>query len=146
MFIVVQSYAFESLDKLKLHAHVEWGREKAKGEGIWIRKSELNRPWSSTIPAKMRPVDISEALCKVWRMPELIGYARAWVMPSDNPVSIPPGTPPSTGMVPTFERSEAATNARLAAKVKRMEAKERGLGTLSDALPAFSTNGVHKDG
>jgi len=143
MFVVVQSYIFETLDVLKLHTHVEWGREKAKGEGIWVRKSELNRPWHSTIPAKMRPADLTEALCKVWRMPELLAYARAWLLPSDNGVSPAPAEKPATVLAQVHEIEDRA-RAELRAVMKRQFPLRKGEPQMvEDLMPEPSANGKH---
>lgn len=77
----------DHLDTLKPFTKVTVGREKGKGVGAWVRACLSQEPvWSSTLPERMEPADITESLIVMWSLPEVTSFfARAAA--SDTPVS-----------------------------------------------------------
>ena len=144
MIVVVQDYSFEYLDKLKLHQFISWGREKGNGEGVWVKKNDLNRPWTSAIPAKMRPADITEALCKIWRLQEWVGFVRLWVGEAHAPPP-PPPPPPPANIVEAVHQAEDKHRDELRRLMRsQFPLRKSESQTLEDLLPEPSANGRHK--
>lgn len=76
-FVIVYEYARESIDKLQLHCQVTVSRAKGKSDTVSIAYSGLNLPkYRSTREDFMRPVDLTESLLRIWKIPELVAWVR----------------------------------------------------------------------
>lgn len=65
----------DNLDGLKLHTKVQVGRGKGKGVGVWCAACLNQEPvYSSTLPERQQPADISHSLITMWNMPEVTAF------------------------------------------------------------------------
>ena len=77
VFVIVHADQFERVRLLKLHDPVRVGREDNDGDRVWIRKLDSAARYQSTLPSRNRPADITDSLCRVWRIPELTEWVRS---------------------------------------------------------------------
>ncbi len=78
----------DGIDALEFGAKVQVGRAKGKGVGVWVQPCINQEPkWTSTLPERSAPADVTESLLTVWKLPEVSAYfGRA--PQSDNAVSL----------------------------------------------------------
>ena len=76
--VIVYEFAREQIDKLQLHHLVCVARGKGKADTVSINYKGLNSPrYQSTRADFMRPVDLTETLLRIWKIPELVAWVRS---------------------------------------------------------------------
>lgn len=87
------------VDALKTFAKVLVGRGAGRSVGVWVQPATNQEPvWSSTLPERSEPADVSTSLLTVWAVPEVTSY---FCRASDNAVSLAPAGPvPAAGPGP----------------------------------------------
>ena len=71
-FVIVKDYARDIVDALALHQLVLISRGSEQGSGLSVVGStDGSRPYHSTRADFMRPIDLTESLLRVFKMPEL---------------------------------------------------------------------------
>lgn len=77
----------DTVDALKCFAKVMVGRGKGKGVGVWVQPCVSQEPvWTSTLPERTKPADVSASLITVWALPEVTNF---FCGPSDTTLSLP---------------------------------------------------------
>lgn len=90
-FVVLHEPQREVVDALPLHRLIVIGRESDQSDGIYVRPTlQPGAKLVTSLAWKMRPVDLTESLLRVWKISELVAWHRQQPK-SDNPVSLPPG-------------------------------------------------------
>jgi hypothetical protein len=77
----------DEIDALKCFSKVTVGRGRGKGVGVWVQACLNQEPeWSSSLPERCVPADITESLITMWALPEVTSFF-ARPVSSDKPVS-----------------------------------------------------------
>lgn len=76
-FVIVYEFARDQIDKLRLHHLVCVSRGKGPADTVAINYKGINAPlYKSTREDFMRPVDLTESLLRIWKLPELVAWVR----------------------------------------------------------------------
>lgn len=108
VMVIVHDYVREQVDALRFHQRVLVGREVGRGNSLWIAPALSPTPrFTSTLPDRNHPADLTSTLLRVWKVPALTEWFNQ-THPSDNPVSLPRGTPLKSSGEPFSEMTRAA--------------------------------------
>lgn len=89
-FVWLDEELRDVVDTLKLHTKVIVGREVGKGMPAWVARCLNQEPaFTTTLPERQRPADITPTLLKIFRSPELVAWYNRTHGESDNAVSLP---------------------------------------------------------
>lgn len=132
--VIVYEYARPQIDALKLHRLVTVSRGKMKGETVAINYKGLNSPlYQTTRTDFMRPVDLTETLLRIWKIPELVAWVRS--KQGHNP---PPTTPPAKPWKEEKPASETDLRTMVARKLIEQaggeQPKELAAGAVDESL------------
>lgn len=65
----------DDLDALKCFTKVTVGRCRGKGAGVFVTSCLNQEPaWTSTLPERSEPADITESLINMWALPEVLAF------------------------------------------------------------------------
>jgi len=147
VMVIVHEYSRESIDRLKLHASVHVGRGEDKSDGVWIAPTLKQERYTSSLPERLRPADLTCSLLKLWGIPELV----EWFVRMDE--SEPkPAAPPAPGPEPKQSNGKPFSGPYRAAARKYSAPAESNPKALDDVMRSItekfgvnpSTNGDHK--
>lgn len=147
VMVIVHEYTRELVDQLKLHSRVLVGRGEDKTDGVYVIPNPDQRPpYTSTLPERMRPADLTETLLRVWRLPDLV----TWYEQTHGAlaVNVPKGPVPKRSDGSEYSPMMRAAAARAYKAPSLPEDTELGelMDAIKDKTKDFKTgsNGHHK--
>jgi len=107
--VIVPESTRDTVDGLRLHWRVLVGREVEKNDGVWVVKAPHPLPlFQTTLRERMRPVDLTATLLKMWALPELTAWYLATHGKGDTAVEMPTDEPVKSDGKPFTEMTAAA--------------------------------------
>ena len=149
--VVVHGYSREQVDALKLHDRTLIGRGLSENDGVYALRALSPTPrYQSTLTERMKPVDLTETLLRVWGIPELTDWYRRTHGAGDNTLSLPQGVAVKENGQPYGPEYQAAAK-RAGALVVNDPATDEALNAIMkslkdkmDRVPEPSRNGKPK--
>lgn len=75
VFVVLHDYLFERIEDLKHLERVVVARGRVQSDGVSVCRAPVQSPrYHSTLPERMRPMDLIPALICIWNIPELAAW------------------------------------------------------------------------
>lgn len=90
VMVIVHESVTDQVTGLRLHTRVVIGREAEKTDGVWVQRALKEEPrYVTTLRERMRPVDLTPTLLKVWKIPALTDWYKRTHGQNDRAVSLP---------------------------------------------------------
>lgn len=139
--VVVHEYTREQIDALKLHQAVWVSRGEGATDAVSIGPMlSGGTRYTSRLPERLRPADLTETLLRMWGIPDLVEWYRHTHGASDTPMSLTPAPPvaPAVTPPPVVERLGKGPLDRLREADERARVEEeeerKKIGSTMDVL------------
>lgn len=70
--VCIRASGFEIASTIKPTARVKWGRDRGRGEGVWLMPATGGASWRHYYGDDQADADLIGWLCRLWRLPELL--------------------------------------------------------------------------
>lgn len=89
--LTIHQHQFEMVEGFSHGTPIKWGRRGGdEAESVYVFPRLTARHYETTLPSRRRPADITIAICRYWKRPELLPVLARWF--NAGPV-IPPAAP-----------------------------------------------------